>query len=282
MTEQVFLHHSEYPDLQITFTPLEIQEIRNSWNSMKDDPSTQEKATVHGTASAFFCQQFYENLLGEYPELKVLFPSIKGQASSMAGILSLVISQLDNLSRVNDILTSLGKRHSRIIGVEVVHFELVGNALLRTLQDRCGDNFTIELENAWIKLYSYIANLMLQAGEDPPVPQQALYPVLTPTSSIVSDNSRTANSNNNTNSPVTGNNNSNNPQLSHPVTQAPISRGGNINPTVNTAAATATKSLPPQPSAGSNVGKGYDPSRSHFKAKGGKKKKGKNADCVVM
>jgi hemoglobin-like flavoprotein len=245
-----YMSPTEYADLQVVFSPEEVQAVRQSWNSMKDDPSSAERTNVHGTASAFFCQQFYENLLGEYPELKVLFPSIKSQASSMAGILSLVISQLENLQRVNDILTSLGKRHSRIIGVEVVHYELVGNALLRTLQDRVGDGFTIDLENAWIKLYSYIANMMLQAGEDPPMPQgsgqQTLYPVLTPSSSFTSgsESRRSAQG------------------VSRPA-QGP-------QPTHN-----------PQAGAGAGAAKGYNPSKSYFKSNG-KKKRSKKEDCLVM
>lgn len=251
-----YMSPTEYPDLQVTFTPAEVQAVRQSWNSMKDDPSSAERTNVHGTASAFFCQQFYENLLGEYPELKVLFPSIKSQASSMAGILSLVISQLENLQRVNDILTSLGKRHSRIIGVDVVHYELVGNALLRTLQDRVGDGFTIDLENAWIKLYSYIANMMLQAGEDPPVPnhgngQQALYPVLTPTSSFTSgsESRRSAQG------------------VARPA-QGP-------QPTDNSQSHADAGA-----GAGAGASKGYNPTKSYFKSN--KKKRSKKEDCLVM
>ena len=232
-----------------------INELRRSWNSMKEDPSAQEKTIVQGTASAFFCQQFYENLLGEYPELKVLFPSIKGQASSMAGILSLVISQLENLQRVHDILTSLGKRHSRIIGVEVTHYELVGNALIRTLQDRCGDKFTIELENAWIKLYSFMANLMLQAGEDPTLQQQQLQPVLTPASSMSSLNTNLNNNSNNIRQ-VAG-------STSHPNLNSP-----NRKPMAHQSTAT--------------MGKGYNPANSRFKAKGKGNKNSKGDGCTIM
>lgn len=253
---QPFVDPSEYGDLKVTFTSQEINDIRKSWNGLKDDPSAQQKATVHGTASAFFCQQFYENLLGEYPELKVLFPSIKSQASSMAGILSLVISQLDNLQRVHEILISLGKRHSRIVGVEVIHYELVGNALLRTLQDRTGDLFTIDLENSWIKLYSYMANLMLQAGEDPPAPaqshnnpQQALYPVLTPTSSFSSNTESSHQYNKNL-------------QDGRKPSQGPP---------------------PTAPANNNNNGEvqGYNPAHSYFRSKKNKKRT-KDKDCIVM
>lgn len=268
--KEPFIPPMEYKDLHVTFTPEEIHLIRSSWGGMKDDPSASERAIVQGTASAFFCQQFYENMLGEYPQLKVLFPSIKSQASSMAGILSLVISQLDNIPRVTDILISLGKRHSRIIGVEVQHYEIVGNALLKTLQDRAGPDFTIELENAWTKLYSFMANVMLQAGEDPPVPypnvqqpqHQALYPVLTSSSSISESSSSAPASTTQGSAPA-------------PRSSAKGPTGANGNAPAPNAAATG-------PAAAAPVDQGYNPGNSYFRTKGKKKKLGKNQDCSIM
>lgn len=248
-----FMTLDQYPDLNVTFSVWEIAEIRQSWASMRDDQLevSQEKAVV-GTASAFFCQQFYENLLGEYPELSVLFPSIKSQASSMAGILALVILQLDNLPRVKEVLISLGKRHSRIIGVEVTHYELVGNALLRTLADRIQDEFTPELENAWIKFFTYITNMMLQAGEDPPLPAQTLYPVLTPISST-----------NSLNTPVARR--AMKPRMSDQIERpAPRSQSN---------------------ASSANGSSGYNPATSHFKTQlQGKKTKrgGKGQECSIM
>lgn len=254
-----FMTLEQFPDLNVTFSTWEITEIRQSWASMRDDQLevSQEKANV-GTASAFFCQQFYENLLGEYPELSVLFPSIKSQASSMAGILALVISQLDNLARVKEVLIALGKRHSRIIGVEVTHYELVGNALLRTLADRIQDEFTPELENAWIKFFTYITNMMLQAGEDPPLPAQTLYPVLTPissNSSSITPAARRAMKPRESDQPE------------RPAPQSPQ--------TLTSANATTA----------ANGSSGYNPATSHFKTQPqGKKKKrgGKGQECSIM
>lgn len=281
-----------YTDLNVSFSTWEIAEIRKSWSSMRDDQleTSKEKANV-GTASAFFCQQFYENLLGEYPELSVLFPSIKSQASSMAGILSLVISQLDNLTRVREVLISLGKRHSRIIGVEVTHYELVGNALLRTLADRIQDDFTPELENAWIKFFTYITNMMLQAGEDPPLPAQTLYPVLTPTSSnnsSISPEARRALKPRVSDVAVAQSATSANTTPSAPISS---SQTAGMSAT-REASASATYSTPV---ANSNIyastgNSGYNPTTSHFKpspaaaAVGGKKKRrgGKGQECSIM
>lgn len=296
----------QYPELSVVFTTWEISEIRQSWASMRDDKLevSQEKANV-GTASAFFCQQFYENLLGEYPELSVLFPSIKSQASSMAGILSLVIAQLDNLKSVRDVLIALGKRHSRIIGVEVAHYELVGNALLRTLSDRLQDDFSPELENAWIKFFTYITNLMLQAGEDPPLPAQLLYPVLTPTTSNASSSlseparralkSRTSESsirnvkNNAAASGSAGNGAStgnafgpSRVQVSSPTSLSSHSGPGAAH---NNASLSGTNGYGTSVINNSSSGSGYNPSNSHFKVQGKVPKKrrgGKGQECSIM
>lgn len=266
----VFLPLDQYPDLNVSFTQWEISEIRKSWASMRDEEIevSQEKANV-GTASAFFCQQFYENLLGEYPELSVLFPSIKSQASSMAGILALVISQLDNLARVREVIVSLGKRHSRIIGVEVAHYELVGNALLRTLSDRLQEGFSPEVENAWIKFFAYITNMMLQAGEDPPLPAQTLYPVLTPVSSQSS--SLTPNQRRALKSKTSE-------EKTFPVQQTPAATA---------AAATTVTPIQPTMASAYNGGSNYQPQNSHFKtvtpaAVKKKRRGGKGQECLIM
>lgn len=118
-------------------------------------------------ASSLFCRQLYFNLLSKDQTLEKMFPSIKHQAANMAGILSLTISQLENLSNLDEYLSKLGKLHSRILNIEECHFKLMGEAFVQTFQERFGSKFTKELENLWIKLYLYIANTLLQTGIDP-------------------------------------------------------------------------------------------------------------------
>ncbi|GAV55352.1 hypothetical protein ZYGR_0AS06760 [Zygosaccharomyces rouxii] len=117
--------------------------------------------------SSLFCSQFYANLLSMEPSLEQIFPSTKHQAVAFAGVLTAAISNLENLQVLEAFLNGLGKRHSRILGIEPPHFELMGVAFLRTLQDRFGVHCTVELEDAWSKLYSYLANSILQFGIDP-------------------------------------------------------------------------------------------------------------------
>lgn len=118
-------------------------------------------------ASSLFCRQLYANLLSMDPNLESLFPLIRHQAVAFSGVLSFAVSQLENLSTLDDYLMSLGKRHSRILGIEPASFELMGEALVQTFHERFGNRFSHELEILWIKVYLYLANSILQFGIDP-------------------------------------------------------------------------------------------------------------------
>ncbi|CCH44551.1 Flavohemoprotein [Wickerhamomyces ciferrii] len=164
--------------LVLNFNQHEIKLIRSTWLEMINDDinknyntsesNAQTTSINHSSiASSLFCIQFYSNLLSMDSNLERMFPSIKHQAVSFAGVLSTAIHNLDNLKALDDYLQNLGKRHSRILGIDPPHFELMGIALLKTFQDRFGYNFTLELERCWSRLYTYLANSILQFGIDP-------------------------------------------------------------------------------------------------------------------
>lgn len=144
---------------------------RNSVSSINSATSIvpETKGNVHSNAfaSSLFCSQFYANLLSMDAELERMFPSTKHQAVAFAGVLNTAIKNLENLQSLETFLLGLGKRHARILGIEPPHFELMGVAFLKTLQDRFGIHCTIELEEVWSRLYSYLANSILQFGIDP-------------------------------------------------------------------------------------------------------------------
>lgn len=118
-------------------------------------------------ALSMFCTQFYGILLSMAPELEVAFPSLRHQAAAMASVMSLAINSLENLSVLDEYLTKLGKTHTRVLGIEPAQFEMMGEALIQTFNERFGNKFTHELEVLWIKLYMYLANSLLQYGMDP-------------------------------------------------------------------------------------------------------------------
>lgn len=139
----------------------------NSGGSGSSGTSGVTRTSASRVASSLFCRQLYANLLSMDPHLESLFPLIRHQAVAFSGVLSFAISQLENLSTLDDYLMSLGKRHSRILGIEPASFELMGEALVQTFHERFGNRFSHELEILWIKVYLYLANSILQFGIDP-------------------------------------------------------------------------------------------------------------------
>ncbi|SCV00026.1 LAME_0G07030g1_1 [Lachancea meyersii CBS 8951] len=129
--------------------------------------ATAENVSSGAFASSIFCSQFYGNLLYMEPSIEKMFPSIRHQAVAFAGVLTMAVNNLDDLTTLEAYLSSLGKRHSRILSIEPFHFELMGMAFLKTIKERFGYHSTLELEETWSRLYSFLANSILQFGIDP-------------------------------------------------------------------------------------------------------------------
>ena len=77
---------------------------------------------------------FYTNLFEADPSLKPLFKgNIEEQSAKLTAMITAAVSRLDNLDILVPILVSLGKRHAGY-GVKPEHYEIVGAALLKTLE----------------------------------------------------------------------------------------------------------------------------------------------------
>ncbi len=175
--------------IELNLTQREIDVIREVWAKMMEDEALsgtsncqlqqkkdlkQKIVTTSGFASSNFCRQFYGNLLSLHPELEALYPSIRHQAIHFAGVLTTLISNLEHPENMDYYLECLARRHSRVLNIETAHFDIMGIAFMDTLSNRLGYEFTLEIEDAWIKVYSYLANKLLQDGIDPPVPSASI------------------------------------------------------------------------------------------------------------
>ena len=76
----------------------------------------------------------------------------------MAGILSLTISQLENLSILDEYLAKLGKLHSRVLNIEEAHFKLMGKHLFKLFKKDLDQN---SLKNWKIYGSNYIYILLI-------------------------------------------------------------------------------------------------------------------------
>ena len=112
---------------------------------------------------------FYARLFELDPSLRKLFKGDMRKQGMM--LMSMIASAVRGLSDPNaliPVLHALGRRHSGY-GVVDAHYTTVAEALLWTLQQGLGDDFTAETREAWVSAYSMMASVMQQGGRELPV-----------------------------------------------------------------------------------------------------------------
>ena len=111
-------------------------------------------------------EQFYAHLFSLAPHLRELFTSdLKPQARKLMTILIHMIANLDNLDSIREELHELAQRHVDY-QVEADHYELVGQALLLTMQESLSEQWTPTLADAWKAAYDAIAAAMMEVYEE--------------------------------------------------------------------------------------------------------------------
>jgi hemoglobin-like flavoprotein len=106
---------------------------------------------------------FYERIFTIAPEARDLFgDDLPRQAARTMGAVGTVVDGLRDLDQVVPFLVRLGARHAHY-GVQAAHFDVVGEALLWTLEQGLGSEFTQPVREAWTVAYGIIADTMLAA-----------------------------------------------------------------------------------------------------------------------
>jgi hemoglobin-like flavoprotein len=104
---------------------------------------------------------FYERIFTLAPDARSLFGDDIGvQAKRTMAAVKTVVDGLDSLDVVAPFLIRLGARHIRY-GVQPEHFEVVGAALMWTLEQGLGELFTPEVCDAWAAAWTIIVDAML-------------------------------------------------------------------------------------------------------------------------
>ncbi len=105
---------------------------------------------------------FYARLFGILPEVKPLFKgNMKEQGRKLMQMIGYAVSSLDNLDVLIPAVKELGKRHVDY-GVTPAHYASVGEALIWTIQQKLGDDFTPETKESWITVYTILAQCMCE------------------------------------------------------------------------------------------------------------------------
>lgn len=110
--------------------------------------------------------RFYKHLFAAHPEHERLFTRNPRavQAKMLAQALSAVVDKLEDSEWLVSTLRPMGQRHVGY-GVTPEMYGHVGAALLATLAEVGGDDWSPELESAWTDAYGAIVGLMLSEAD---------------------------------------------------------------------------------------------------------------------
>lgn len=109
---------------------------------------------------------FYKKLFEMDPSLKSLFNGdMEAQGAKLMKMIGIAVNGLNNLDAIVPAVKDLGARHVGY-GVKDKDYETVGGALLWTLEQGLGDDFTPDVRNAWADVYGLLAGTMQAAASE--------------------------------------------------------------------------------------------------------------------
>jgi len=132
-------------------TPAQVQLVQQSFTKLM--PIADQAADL-----------FYDRLFTIAPELRTLFPKdLSQQKKKLMQMLATAVTNLHQLQKILPAVQALGIRHAGY-GVTDKHYEIVGDALLWTLEQGLGSDFTPSVKEAWTQTYVTVAGVMRNAA----------------------------------------------------------------------------------------------------------------------
>jgi hemoglobin-like flavoprotein len=134
-------------------TPQQIALVQASWKQVQ--PIAKQAAAL-----------FYSRLFTLEPSLKRLFKGdMQEQGRKLMQMISVAVNSLARLEGIAPAVRALGRRHAGY-GVEPRHYALVEAALIWTLEQGLGKDFSEQDEDAWRTAYRVLATTMQQATRE--------------------------------------------------------------------------------------------------------------------
>ncbi|MGT2488500.1 globin family protein [Methylobacterium oryzae CBMB20] len=132
-------------------TPEQVRLVQDSFAKVRP---------VAGTAADLF----YGRLFEIAPRVRDLFPGdMTEQKQKLMAMLGLAVANLNRPDTVVPAPQDLGRKHAAY-GAQDSHYAPVGAALLWTLEQGLGPDFTPEVREAWAETYALVAGVMKQAA----------------------------------------------------------------------------------------------------------------------
>jgi len=119
---------------------------------------------------------FFRNVFRIAPEALQLFsfrdvvnlyesPQLKAHATKVMSTVGVAVAGLQDIGKLVPVLSMLGKKHLAY-GVLPAHYDVVGQALLETLEAGLGEHWTPAAAHAWATVYGTVADVMKSAAEE--------------------------------------------------------------------------------------------------------------------
>jgi hemoglobin-like flavoprotein len=109
---------------------------------------------------------FYNRLFAIDPSTRPLFRGdMKSQGAKLMAVIGAVVKSLDRIDTILDDLRTLARRHHRY-GVREEHYASVGAALLWTLEQGLGFDFTPDVREAWATAYDLLSGAMIAVSSE--------------------------------------------------------------------------------------------------------------------
>lgn len=132
-------------------TPEQVSLVQDSW--AKVTPIAETAAEL-----------FYGRLFEIAPEVKPYFKGdMKEQGRKLMAMINTAVGALTNIEVVVPAIQEMAVRHVEY-GVKPEDYDAVGAALLWTLEQGLGEDFTPETKAAWTEVYGLVATTMKEAA----------------------------------------------------------------------------------------------------------------------
>jgi hemoglobin-like flavoprotein len=143
------IHAFFFPSKEVErmIDPEDISAIRKGWSVAAASPET-------------VALRFYAHLFDIDASSEALFHGdMRLQGRKLTETLNFIVDELDDLSTLVPAAEDLAVRH---VAYAVVpeHYESVGAALIATLRELLGSQFTAADEAAWVRVYGVLSNVM--------------------------------------------------------------------------------------------------------------------------
>lgn len=133
-------------------TPQQIKLVESSWDYIL--LNSNEAGNI-----------FYKKLFSIAPELRQLFKGdINSQSQKLVSLITFAVHKLNSFNDIVSDVRALGVRHKGY-NVKPAHFEVVGEALLWTLNKSLGNKWNEETEQAWAATYNTLSKIMIEAAQ---------------------------------------------------------------------------------------------------------------------